>query len=116
MEATESYFTEAELLNIFCDLYWGVKGNISEVKKQLGKFQEKNQWILNFFENFEEITGNAKSVILNKERKDIANLFFVGNENNFVLSTNFFALSYPPLTPKETKPPYPYFRYFLEFL
>ena len=80
MEATESYFTEVELLNMFCELYWGMQGNISEVKKQLGKNTNKSQWIIDFFENFEEITGNAKSVILHKERRNIANLFFVGNE------------------------------------
>lgn len=81
MEATESYFTEVELLNIFCDLYWGMQGNISEVKKQLVKLDDdKSQWIIRFFEDFEEITSNAKSVILSKKRKDIANLFFVGNE------------------------------------
>ena len=80
MEATESYFTEVELINIFCDLYWSVKGNISDVKECLEKNEDKIQWIVEFFENFEEITGNAKSIILNKGRKGIANMFFVGNE------------------------------------
>jgi len=80
MEATESYFTEVELLNIFCDLQMSVKGNISEVKEYLERIDNKIQWIVNFFEDFEEITGNAKSIISNKNRKEIANLFFVGNE------------------------------------
>lgn len=81
MEATENYFTETELLNILCDLNWGIKGNISEIKDHLGKIDNKIKWITAFFESFEEITGNAKSTINNKDKAGgIANLFFVGNE------------------------------------
>lgn len=81
MEATENYFTETELLNILCDLNWGIKGNISEIKDHLGKANNKVKWITNFFESFEEITNNAKSIINNKDKAGgIANLFFVGNE------------------------------------
>jgi uncharacterized protein with ParB-like and HNH nuclease domain len=80
MEATESYFTEVELLNIFCDLYYSIRGNITEVKEKLTKITNKIEWIISFFEGFEEITDNARLVILSKNDKNISNLFFVGNE------------------------------------
>ncbi|UQV24237.1 DUF262 domain-containing protein [Vibrio sp. J383] len=80
MESTENYFSESELLNITCNLSWSIKGNVSEVKEALSKSTGKIDWITGFFEMFEEITDNAKSVILNKRINEISNLFFVGNE------------------------------------
>lgn len=83
LEATESLFSEADLLNIFCDLFWSIQGNISSVKEKLGKAENKIEWVNDFFEGFEEITTNAKSIISSKNIKGILNLFFVGNEANW---------------------------------
>jgi hypothetical protein len=55
IEATESYFTEVELLNILCGLYWRIPGNMSEVKEYFTtKLDNKIQWIVDFFKGFEE--------------------------------------------------------------
>lgn len=80
MEAATSYFSEPELVNILCHLHWGINGNITAIKEKISQVDNKLEWISSFFENFEEITDNAKLVILSKNKPEIANLFFVGNE------------------------------------
>ncbi|MBR9856465.1 MAG: DUF262 domain-containing protein [Gammaproteobacteria bacterium] len=80
MEATEGYFSEVELLNITCDLNWNVRGNVSDVKDKLSKVTEKLDWVTVFFEKMEEITDNARSLVLSKRIPLVSNLFLLGNE------------------------------------
>ena len=92
IEAVEGYFTENELLDNFCNLFFNISGNIEALKDKLNKEGNKSQWIKLFFENFTELTHSAKTVIYNKNQSDITNLFFVGNEANWklVLLTLFY--------------------------
>jgi hypothetical protein len=49
IEATESYFTEIELLNILCGLYWRIPGNMAEVKEYFTtKVDNKIKWVVDF--------------------------------------------------------------------
>lgn len=96
-EFVEGYFTENELLDNFCTLFYSINGTIEAIKEKLGKeeFFDKNHkvnWIRNFFESLAEITYSARGVIKNKNHPDIANLFFVGNNANWkiVLLTLFY--------------------------
>jgi hypothetical protein len=92
IEAVEGYFTENELLDNYCYLFFNIGGNIEEIKEKLNKEKNKTQWIKLFFENFVELTHSAKSIVRNKNQSDIANLFLVGNEANWkiVLLTIFY--------------------------
>lgn len=92
IEAVEGYFTENELLDNYCNLFFNIGGNIEAIKEKLNKEDNKTLWIKLFFENFVELTHSAKSIISNKNQSDIANLFFVGNEANWklVLLTLFY--------------------------
>ena len=95
IEAVEGYFTENELLDNYCYLFFNIGGNIEEIKEKLNKEEnktQKTQWIKLFFENFVELTHSAKSIVRNKNQSDIANLFLVGNEANWkiVLLTIFY--------------------------
>ena len=92
IEAVEGYFTENELLDNFCNLFFNIGGNIEAIKEKLNKEENKTQWIKLFFENFVELTHSAKSIVSNKNQSDITNLFFVGNEANWklVLLTIFY--------------------------
>lgn len=92
IEAVEGYFTENEILDNYCNLFFNIGGNIEAIKEKLNKEENKTQWIKLFFENFVELTHSAKSIISNKNQSDIANLFFVGNEANWklVLLTLFY--------------------------
>jgi len=95
IEAVEGYFTENELLDNYCYLFFNIGGNIEEIKEKLNKEEnktQKTQWIKLFFENFVELTHSAKSIVSNKNQSDIANLFLVGNEANWkiVLLTIFY--------------------------
>ncbi len=92
IEAVEGYFTENELLDNYCNLFFNIGGNIEAIKEKLNKEENKTQWIKLFFENFVELTHSAKSIVSNKNQSDIANLFFVGNEANWklVLLTIFY--------------------------
>jgi len=84
LESVEVYFTEIELLNNFCDLYYNINSNIDSIKKKLAEQKDKLNWIKDFFENFSEITFSARNVIQSKDHKpEIRNLFFVGNEVNW---------------------------------
>lgn len=91
IEAVEGYFTENELLDNYCNLFFNIGGNIESIKEKLNKEESKTQWIKLFFENFVEMTHSAKSIVSNKSQSEIANLFFVGNEVNWkiVLLTLF---------------------------
>lgn len=92
IEAVEGYFTENELLDNYCNLFFNIGGNIEAIKEKLNKEENKTQWIKLFFENFVELTHSAKSIVSNKNQSDITNLFFVGNEANWklVLLTIFY--------------------------
>lgn len=92
IEAVEGYFTENELLDNYCNLFFNIGGNIEAIKEKLNKEENKTQWIKLFFENFVELTHSAKSIVSNKNKSDITNLFFVGNEANWklVLLTLFY--------------------------
>lgn len=92
IEAVEGYFTENELLDNYCNLFFNIGGNIEAIKEKLNKEENKTQWIKLFFENFVELTHSAKSIVSNKNKSDITNLFFVGNEANWklVLLTIFY--------------------------
>jgi uncharacterized protein with ParB-like and HNH nuclease domain len=92
IEAVEGYFTENELLDNYCNLFYNIGGNIEAIKEKLNKEENKTQWIKLFFENFVEFTHSAKSIVSNKSQSDITNLFFVGNEANWklVLLTLFY--------------------------
>jgi hypothetical protein len=92
IEAVEGYFTENELLDNYCNLFFNIGGNIEEIKEKLNKKENKTQWIKSFFENFVELTHSAKSIVSNKNQPGITNLFFVGNEVNWklVLLTLFY--------------------------
>jgi uncharacterized protein with ParB-like and HNH nuclease domain len=86
IEAVEGYFTENELLDNYCNLFFNIGGNIEAIKEKLNKEDNKTQWIKLFFENFVELTHSAKSIVSNKNQSDITNLFFVGNEVNWKLA------------------------------
>ena len=92
IEAVEGYFSENELLDNYCNLFYNIDGNIEAIKLQLSKKTDKVKWIKTFFENFVELTHSAKSIVSNKNKIGIANLFFVGNEVNWklVLLTLFY--------------------------
>jgi uncharacterized protein with ParB-like and HNH nuclease domain len=84
LESVEDYFTETELLNNFCDLYYNTNSDIDSIKKKLAEQKDKLNWIKDFFEDFSEISFSARSVIQSKDYKlEIRNLFFVGNEVNW---------------------------------
>ena len=83
IEAVEGYFTENELLDNYCNLFFNIGGNIEAIKEKLNKEENKIQWIKLFFENFVEVTHSAKSIVSNINQSDITNLFFVGNEANW---------------------------------
>lgn len=104
IEAVEGYFTENELLDNYCNLFFNIGGNIEAIKERLSKEENKTQWILLFFENLAELSHSAKSIVnnikcVNREKingelitNSVANLFFVGNEANWklVLLTIFY--------------------------
>ncbi len=85
IEAVEGYFTENELLDNYCNLFFNISGNIEAIKEKLNKTENKTEWIKLFFENFVELTHSAKSIVSNKGQSEITNLFFVGNEANWRL-------------------------------
>ena len=91
IEAVEGYFTENELLDNCCNLFYNIGGSLEEIKERLNKEEDKKQWIKSFFENLAELAHCAKSIVNNKCQTEIANLFFVGNKVNwkFVLLTIF---------------------------
>lgn len=92
IESVEGYFTENELLDNYCNLFYKIDGNITELKEKLKKEDNKITWIKNFFKKFAEIAHSAKTIVANKWRTGITNLFFVGNEANWklVLLTVFY--------------------------
>jgi len=92
IEAVEGYFTENEILDNYCNLFFNIGGNIDAVKEKLKKEEDKIAWINLFFENFVELTHSAKSIVNHKDKPGIINLFFVGNEVNWklVLLTLFY--------------------------
>jgi len=85
IEAVEGYFTENELLDNYCNLFFNINGNIEAIKEKLNKTENKTEWLKLFFENFVELTHSAKSIVSNKSQSEITNLFFVGNEVNWKL-------------------------------
>ena len=85
IEAVEGYFSENELLDNYCNLFFNIWGNIEAIKEKLNKEENKTEWIKQFFENFVELTHSAKSIVSNKSQFEITNLFFVGNEANWKL-------------------------------
>lgn len=85
IEAVEGFFTENELLDYCCNLFFNIGGNIESIKEKLNKAENKTQWIKLFFENFVELTHSAKSIVSNQKQSDITNLFFVGSEANWKL-------------------------------
>ena len=92
IEAVEGFFSENELLDNYCILFFNIGGNIEAIKEKLNKEENKTEWIKMFFENFVELTHSAKSIVSNKKKPEITNLFFVGNEANWklVLLTLFY--------------------------
>lgn len=85
IEAVESYFTENELLDNYCNLFFNINGSIEAIKEKLIREDDKTTWIKSFFESFVELTHSAKTIVSNKNISEITNLFFVGNEANWKL-------------------------------
>ncbi|WP_060868453.1 DUF262 domain-containing protein [Chryseobacterium indologenes] len=85
IEAVEGYFTENELLDNYCNLFFNINGNIEAIKEKLNNTEDKIKWIKLFFENFVELTHSAKTVVNNRGQSEISNLFLVGNEVNWKL-------------------------------
>lgn len=83
IECVEGYFSESELLNNYCLLFYGIQGTTEDVKKQLEKQSDRVNWIQLFFENFVELTHSAKSIVTNKDDSTLANLFLLGNAANW---------------------------------
>ena len=48
IEAVESYFTESELLDNYCNLFFNINGNIEAIKEKLNKEENKTKWIKSF--------------------------------------------------------------------
>lgn len=92
VESVEGYFTENELLDNFCNLFYNIGGNVDAIKIKLSTEKNKTEWIKVFFENFADLVHSAKSIVRNKNQTEITNLFFVGNEANWkmVLLTLFY--------------------------
>ena len=92
IEAVEGYFSENELLDNYCNLFFNIRGNVDEIKEKINMEINKTQWIKQFFDNFAVLTHSARSVVSNKSQKEITNLFLLGNEVNWkiVLLTLFY--------------------------
>lgn len=99
LEAAESYFSEYELLNTCCRFFFDIGGNLSEVKSKLKEVEDKDKlpWITTFFEEFQQITYHAASVVgrIHNNEKDkalISNLFLLGQKMNwkYVLLVLFY--------------------------
>ena len=83
IEAVEGFFTENELVDNYCDLFFNISGNIENIKNYLNGQPDRTPWIKRFFDNFAELTYSAKTIVKNKDKPEITNLFFVGNEANW---------------------------------
>lgn len=91
IEGVEGYFTENELLDNYCYLFFGIKGNIKDIKKELEKITEdkaKTLWINKFFENFSVLVRKAGAIAREIGHKgiyslEITNLFLLENEANW---------------------------------
>ena len=92
MESVEGYFSENEILDNFCSLFFNIAGTFDAIKEKLNKETNKTVWINLFFENFVELTLSAKTIVNHKNDSGIMNLFFVGNNVNWklVLLTLFY--------------------------
>src|SRR5690606_6195448 len=44
IEAVECYFTENELLDNYCNLFYNINGNIEAIKEKLNKTENKTEW------------------------------------------------------------------------
>jgi len=91
-EFVEGYFTENELLNNYCFLFYNIDGDIVSIKEKLRKEKDVAKWIKGFFESLAEMTSSARGIIRNKNQPLISNLFFVGNNANWkiILLTLFY--------------------------
>ena len=92
IEAVEGYFSENELLDNYCNLFFSIGGTIEAIKECMNKEDSKVSWIKLFFEDFVVLVHSAKSIVSNKNELGIANLFFIGKEANWklVLLTLFY--------------------------
>ena len=66
IEMVDGYFSENDLLNNFCYLYYNIDGNVESIKTHLSGRSQKTDWIKQFFDNFLDLTQNAKSIIIIK--------------------------------------------------
>lgn len=86
-ERVDGYFSEKELLENFYHLFYTITSDIhADIKIKLTQFiyqQEKTQWILQFFENFEKITRCANAIVKQVNEPALQNLFLVGNTANW---------------------------------
>lgn len=83
VEYVEDHFSESELLNNYCLLFYGIQGTTEDVKKLLEKQGDKIAWIQLFFENFVGLTHSAKSIVINKKDSTLFSLFLLGNTANW---------------------------------
>lgn len=94
IEFVEGFFSENEILDNYCYLFFGIGGNQEAIRDRLKKEkdEDKSNWISSFFDGLVEFTSSAKGVVRNKHLNQITNLFFVGNEVNWkiVLLTLFY--------------------------
>jgi hypothetical protein len=92
LEGVEGYFSETDLLDSCCDLFYGISGRYESIKEGLLKENSPVDWIKSFFDNFVDLCHSARSVVSNKQSKEVANLFLVGNETNWkiVLLSMFY--------------------------
>lgn len=83
LESVEGYFSEIDLIEICCDLFYSISGRHEAIKERLLKEDKPVEWIKTFFENLVELCHSARSVVATKQSKEVANLFLVGNEANW---------------------------------
>jgi uncharacterized protein with ParB-like and HNH nuclease domain len=74
IEAVEGYFSENELLDNYCNLFFNIDGGFDSIKKQLGTANNKAKWIKDFFENLVDLTQCAKMIVQHKNRSEITSV------------------------------------------
>ncbi|WP_316846461.1 DUF262 domain-containing HNH endonuclease family protein [Pedobacter psychrodurus] len=87
IEGVEGYFSENELLDNYCALFYNMPASVDAIKQHIARAQQQDRtaWIVLFFENLVDFCQSAKSVFNAKGRPEISNLFFIGTEVNWKL-------------------------------
>lgn len=85
LESVEGFFTENEVIDNYCGLFFNIEGTIEAIKDRLTRENDKAKWITDFFEKLAVFSHCAKSIVNHKNRPEISSLFFLGNEANWKL-------------------------------